>query len=387
MTSEEWIAPELAALDAQQLRRRLVAYPEAGGKICAHGKTYLNFSSNDYLDLAHHPEVIAASRDALERYGCGATASRLVTGTLALHEQLERALADHKGYPAALAFGSGFLANAGVIPALVGRGDTLLVDRLAHASILDAAHLSRARLQRFQHNDVDHLEALLAGSPDDGRKLVVTESVFSMDGDLAPLADIASAAQAHHAMLMVDEAHATGVFGPGGAGLVSADGLQQGVNVSMGTLSKALGGYGGFVACSAAMRELLVSRARAFIYTTGLPPAAAGAALGAIEALRKDEDLGAGLLQNAGQFRQRLHEAGLDTGRSGSQIVPVIVGDNERTLRLAQGLHDAGILAVAIRPPTVPQGSARLRLSVTLAHTASELEWAAGVISEQERLL
>jgi 8-amino-7-oxononanoate synthase len=380
MHFEKWIEDDLAELRARSLDRRLVAYPEAGGKIGLDGGTCLNFSSNDYLALGRHPEVIGASRSFLERYGCGATASRLVTGTLDAHAELERTLAAVKGYPEALVFGSGFLTNAGVIPALVGRSDYVFADKLVHASIIDAIVLSRANLTRFRHNDANHLESLLKRCADGGRKLVVTESVFSMDGDLAPLPEIVSAAVAHGAMTMVDEAHSTGVFGPSGSGLVRAHGLEDRVNVSMGTLSKALGGYGGFAACSLAMHDLLVNRARAFIYTTGLPPAVVGSAVGALSVIEKEGDLGERLLSNAARFRQKLQEAGLDTAGSQSQIVPIVIGDNFATLEMACRLKEKGILAVAIRPPTVPEGTARLRLSITLAHTPEDLEWAAGEI-------
>ena len=385
MRCEQWIEGELAALRGKGLGRHLVPYQQAGGKIDVNGRTCLNFSCNDYLDIARHPKVIAASREALERLGCSATASRLVTGTLAAHDELERAIAQHKGYPAALVFGSGFLTNAGVIAALVGREDHVFVDRLAHASIIDAIVLSRARMCRFHHNDAEHLEALLCRCRGLGRRLIVTESVFSMDGDLAPLPAIAHVAARHDAMLMVDEAHATGVLGPGGGGLVRAHGLEREVNVSMGTLSKALAGYGGFVACSECMRELLINRSRAFIYSTALPPASVGSALGALSVITEAGDLGERLLRRAALFRQELAEAGMSTGNSESQIIPVLVRENSRALALAERLRAKGILGVAIRPPTVPEGTARLRLSVTLAHTVEDLQWAAAQIAASAR--
>ena len=381
MEAEQWIAGELASLRDRGLYRHVLAYQQAGGKIQINGKTCLNFSCNDYLDLGRHPEVIAASREAVERFGCSAAASRLVTGTLDAHCELEDALAAHKGYPAALVFGSGFLTNVGVIPTLVGRGGHVFVDRLAHASLVDAIVLSRASVHRFRHNDPEHLDALLRRCTAGGPRLVVTESVFSMDGDIAPLPAIAQTATAHDAMLMVDEAHATGVFGPEGRGIVRMHGLESSVNISMGTLSKALAGYGGFVACSLPMRELLINRSRAFIYSTGLPPAAVGSAIGALRVIEQAGDLGERLLGRAALFRQTLADAGLSTGSSESQIVPVLVRENSRALALAERLKARGILAVAIRPPTVPAGTARLRLSVTLAHTAEDLQWAAEEIA------
>ena len=373
MNREAWIDAELDALQQAHLFRRAVA-PE---------RALFNFSSNDYLDLAHHPGVIAAAGRALREFGAGATASRLVAGTLPLHEELEARLAKLKGYPAGLVFGSGYLTNLGVIPALVGRDDAIYADRLAHASLMDAAILSRAELHRFRHNDAGHLEELLKKNTGAGRKLVVTESVFSMAGDVAPLPDIAAVAERHGALLLVDEAHATGVFGPGGSGLIREHRLESTVNLSMGTLSKALGGYGGFVACSEKLRALLINRARAFIFTTAPPPAVLGAALGALDVLEKHPDIGAELLHRAALFRKKLQSAGLDTMQSASQIIPLFVGDNARALALAGRLREQGLLVVAIRPPTVPEGTARLRLSVTLAHTAADLARAAAIIVAQ----
>ena len=343
------------------------------------GREFLNFSCNDYLGLSKHPRVMAAAKQALDEYGAGSTASRLVTGTLPIHEQLERRLADFKGYPAALVFGSGYLANAGVIPSLVSRDDTVFADKLVHASLIDAITLSRAKLVRFRHNDIQHLEELLKKNPT-GRRLVVTESVFSMDGDLAPLPEIAAVASKHDAMLMIDEAHATGVFGPSGSGLIREHQIESSVNVSMGTLSKAMGSYGGFVACSTNMRELFVNRARALIYTTALPPSVIASSIAALDVLQTSPELGAELLKRAESFRKTLKAAGLDTMQSASQIIPVRVGENAKALALAERLRASGILAVAIRPPTVPQGSARLRLSITLDHSDNDLARAAEII-------
>lgn len=369
---EQWIETELEELQQAQRFRRAVAAPPG----------LLNFSSNDYLDLAHHPDVVAAAARALHAAGAGATASRLVSGTLPVHEELEARLARLKGYPAALVFGSGYLANLGILGALLGRGDAVYADRLAHASLMDAAVLCRAQLYRFRHNNPQHLDELLQKAEGAGRKLVVTESVFSMDGDVAPLPELAAVAQRHGALLLVDEAHATGVFGPGGSGLIREHKLEASVNLSMGTLSKALGGYGGFVACSTAMRALLVNRARAFIYTTAPPPAAVGAALGALDLLEKNPGWGAELLRRAGAFRDQLRAAGLDVMQSASQIIPIQVGANARALAAADQLRAAGLLAIAIRPPTVPEGTARLRLSITRAHSESDLARAAEIIRQ-----
>ncbi|MFH1476042.1 MAG: 8-amino-7-oxononanoate synthase [Verrucomicrobiota bacterium] len=399
MTDETWVEMELERLRAQGLERQLQVMPDCrlrrdpAGAYSAFGAgasmpdvpRVLNFSSNDYLGLARAPAVVEAAAAALRRWGAGATASRLVVGTLACHAELETRLAQFKGYAAALVFGSGYLANVGTVSALVGRHDRVLADKLAHASLLDGATLSRAAIHRFQHNDVDHLLHLLCQKPGSGRDLIITESVFSMDGDLAPLRDIARVAQEHGAMLLVDEAHAVGVWGPGGVGLIGEGRLQQAVSVAMGTLSKALGAYGGFIAGSETLKRWLVNRARSFIFSTGLPPPCVGAVLGALDALAQNPGMGADLLRRAEVFRMRLQSAGFNTGGSVSQIVPVIIGDNQKTLALARRLRNQGILAAAIRPPSVPAGTARLRLSVTLEHTDEDLGRAADAMARAAR--
>ncbi len=356
-------------------------YPEAGGKMVIDGKEVLNFSSNDYLDLARHRHVMDCAREALDQYGVGSTASRLVTGTLPIHEELEARIAKEKGYPSALVFGAGYMANAGTIPVIAGRDDLIFADKLVHASMIDACKLSGAKLVRFAHNDTSALEQRLeqhAGAK--GRKLIITESVFSMDGDIAPLPEIAALAEKHDAMLMVDEAHSTGTFGPNGAGLIREHGLEKSVTISMGTMSKAMAGFGGFVACTENLRKLLVNSARAFIYTTAPPPAVIGAALGALDVLEASPNLGNILQANADHFRSLLHDAGLDTLQSRSQIIPIVIGDNEKAVAVSQKLREEGIIAAAIRPPTVPAGSARLRISITLAHHVDDLERAAKLI-------
>ncbi len=378
---ENWIQPNLDEARRNGLERTARAYPATGGKIVIDGRELLNFSGNDYLDLAHHPHIVERAREALEQYGAGSTASRLVTGTLPIHEELEERLAREKGFESALVFGAGYMAKAGTIPVLAGRDDLIIADKLVHASMIDACRLSGARLVRFAHNDTDALEQRLAQYAEaDCRKLIITESVFSMDGDLAPLKEIAALAGKYNAMLMVDEAHASGTFGPNGAGLIREHGLEHSVTVSMGTMSKAFAGFGGFVACSSMLRQLLINSARAFIYTTAPPPAVIGAALGALDVLEASPNLGNILQANADYFRTMLHEAGLDTLQSKSQIIPIVIGKNEKTVAVSHKLREQGILAAAIRPPTVPAGSARLRISVTLAHHVDDLDRAAETI-------
>ncbi len=383
---EDWIHPILEEAQHRGLERSARIYPEVGGKIRIDGKEVLNFSSNDYLDLARHRHVMDRAREALDRYGVGSTASRLVTGTLPIHAELETRLARDKGYPAALVFGAGYMANAGTIPVLVGRDDLIFADKLVHASMIDACKLSGARLVRFAHNDAGALEQRLEQFADNGcRKLIITESVFSMDGDIAPLQAIAALGEKYDAMLMVDEAHASGTFGPNGAGLIREHGLENSVTVSMGTMSKALAGFGGFVACSENLRKLLIHSSRAFIYTTAPPPAVIGAALGALDVLEASPNLGNILQANADYFRSMLHDAGLDTLQSRSQIIPIVIGANEKAISISQKLRKEGIIAAAIRPPTVPAGSARLRISITLAHHVDDLERAAKAVIKAVR--
>jgi 8-amino-7-oxononanoate synthase len=381
MHAEDWIVERLRGLREDDLYRSTTTYADAGGHVNADGRKLLNLASNDYLNLAQHPDVIAAAKRHLDQWGAGATASRLVTGTLPCHQQLEERLATHKSYARAVLFGSGYMANVGVITTLVGRGDHVFADRLVHASLIEGVLASRATLHRFQHNDPDHLAALLSEKSDQGRCLVVTESVFSMDGDLAPLAALGEIAVKNDAMLLVDDAHATGVYGPQGAGRVAEENLQGIVNITIGTFSKGLGGYGGFAVCSESMAELMINRSRSFIYTTAPAPAAVGAAMGALDVLQEHPEYGQDLLARAARFRQTLEQQGLETGAGTSHIIPLLIGDSAATLAVARELHDQGVLVVAFRPPTVPEGSARLRLAPTLAHSDEELAQAAETIA------
>jgi len=386
MKNEVWVDELLSKKGETGQKRFIRVFTGSGGKLSIDGREYLNFSSNDYLNLANHPDVIEGSRILLEKYGAGATSSRLIAGTLDVHEELEQALASFKGYPCAVLFGTGYLANAGAITSLVGRDDHIFLDRFAHASIVDAAVTSRSRIHRFRHNDCEHLNELLNGTKG-GKRLIVVESLYSMDGDIAPLQDIVSVAERHDAMIMVDEAHATGVLGPGGRGLICEFGLTNRINVSMGTLGKSFGGYGGFTACSQRIRDLCVNQARSLIYTTAPPPAAVGAALGALNIVAQEPDLGSTLLRRAKMFRKRLLEAGYTIPGGNSQIIPVIVGDNHVTMSFAERLRTSGIIVNGIRPPTVPEGTSRLRFSVTLAHEEADLEHAASTIEKTGTLL
>ena len=365
----------LEGRDARQTRRRLAPLDgRAPARAVLDGRDIVDFSSNDYLGLSGHPAVVAAAQEALARYGVGAGASRLMSGDLAVHHALEEAAAAFKETEAALVFTSGYQANTAVIPALADRHDAVFADALSHASLLDGALLSRAKLIRFTHNDPDDLAALLekhrAGY---SRALIVTESVFSMDGDCALLRPIAELKDRYDCRLYVDEAHATGVFGPHGQGLVGAEGLTDRVEFTMGTFSKALGGFGAYLASSRLVVDYLVNAARGFIYTTALPPVIVAANLAALHVCRQEPGLGAALLAKAARFREALRERGWDA-RGACQIVPVVVGDSARALELSARLAEQGFLVVAVRPPTVPDGAARLRFSLSVAHTDAQLQ-------------
>ncbi len=387
MNALDSLAARLPRLDNEGLRRRTLATPGTGGRIrLEDGRTLLNFSSNDYLDLARDPEVIRRSVVAVEEWGCGATASRLMAGSLDLHEELELSLARMVGGEgqAALVFSSGFGMNVGILSAIAGRDDVVFADRLSHASLIDGIRLSGAALKRFAHNDLDMLEKQLRATVCRRHRIVVCESVYSMDGDLAPLAELRCLADEYEAVLLTDEAHAVGVFGQGG-GLSRQLGRAAAADLTVGTLGKALGGIGGFAVCDPQIRECLVNSARSFIYATALPPGCAASALGAVERIENDPAMGERLLKRSRAFHQALRMEGLHLPEFGSQIIPIHVGGNERAVAMASQLRARGILATAVRPPTVPQGTARLRLSVTLAHSPADLAWAAAEIASVAR--
>ncbi len=371
----ERLAQELAALEAQALRRRLQVVEEvlSGGRVRVAGRVLLNLSANDYLGLAQDPRLIAAAQAAASRWGVGAGASRLVVGHLALHEAVEAQLAVFKGTESAVIFSTGYMANLGVISALMGPKDIIFSDRLNHASLMDGIKLSGATLQRFPHRDLNRLEKLLQEASQAKRRLIVTDSVFSVDGDLAPLPDLVNLKERYGAWLMIDEAHATGVLGERGAGLAQALGLTDRVDIHMGTFSKALGSLGGYVAGERRLIDYLHNRARSFIYSTALPPPVLGAIGQALEIVLKEPERRAYLLKEAVEFRRGLKQAGLDTLGSETQIVPVLVGDNARTLDFAARLKDQGLMAVGLRPPTVPPGKARVRFSLSAAHSLEDL--------------
>ena len=376
---DHFAAQKLRDLEARQLRRRLIDSARTDGiYVMRNGRRLVSFSCNDYLNLSHHPKVKEAAIHALERYGAGAGASRLVTGNHPLFAALESRLARLKETDAACVFGSGYLANAGIIPALIGKDDLVLIDELAHACLWAGARLARANVLAFRHNDVAHAAALLAEfRPQHANAMIATDGVFSMDGDLAPLPALAALANQTDAWLLVDDAHGLGVVGDG-RGSRFAHGEVPDVPLQMGTLSKAAGGYGGYLCASRAVIDLIENRARSFIYSTGLPPATVAAATAALDIIASDRDLVAKPLRNARRFT-----AAAALPEAQSAIVPVVLGTAERTLAMSRLLEDQGFLAVAIRPPTVPDGTARLRMAFTAGHAEGEIDRLAALIRER----
>jgi 8-amino-7-oxononanoate synthase len=358
---------------------RCVSGPQ-GPRVLLDGRPVLLLCSNNYLGLADHPRVREAAAEAAMRYGAGSGASRLISGNMTIHRRLEEQLAAFKGAETCLLFGSGFLANAGVVSALAREGDVVFSDALNHASIVDGCRLSQAETFVYEHCDVDHLEWGLRQAEGRG-SLIVTDGVFSMDGDVAPLAEIVELAQRYDARVMVDEAHGTGCVGPGGRGLVSALALEDEVDLVVGTLGKALGSYGAFVLCDKRMAKYLINTARTLIFSTALPPPAVAAAMAALELLREQPRRIEKLQRNGRVLREALREAGMPVADGETPIVPLIVGDAQAAVAASERALERGIFAQAIRPPTVPAGTSRLRLAVMASHTKSELREAAEVLA------
>jgi 8-amino-7-oxononanoate synthase len=360
---------KLAALDQQRLRRAPVVTERQGIYAERNGRHLLSFSCNDYLNLTQHPALIAAAIEATKRHGVGAGASRLVTGNHPLYAELESRLARLKATEASCVFGSGYLANTGIIPSLAGPDDLILVDELSHACLNAGAKLSGANVHHYRHCDVEHAEALMAAHrADHPRALLVTDGVFSMDGDLAPLRELSQVAERFDAWLLADDAHGLGVVG-GGRGSAFANGKAVNVPLQMGTLSKAIGAYGGYLCASKAVIDLMRTRARTFIYSTGLPPPVVAAAIAAIDLIERDPAYAAEPLRKARNFARATN-----LPEPQSAIVPVVLGETDAVLAASQMLEDAGFLVVAIRPPTVPHGTARLRFAFTAQHPDADIE-------------
>jgi len=368
------LATKLREVEQQGLYRQMRLVDGAQDSVVVlDGREMLLLSSNNYLGIANHPVLKHAAQQAIEEFGCSAGASRLISGHMTLHQQLETKLAAFKYTEAALVFPSGYHANVGTISALLGPGDTVVSDALNHASIIDGCRLSRAEVKVFRHGDVTHLEELLANASTSGHRLIVTDSVFSMDGDVAPLAEIVMLARRYQAWVMVDEAHGTGVFGARGAGLVDALGLEHDVDIHMGTLGKALGGFGAYVAGSHELIAWLVNRARSVGYTTGIPPAVAATAMAALDIVASEPERRRRLWDNAAFLRDGLTTLGYAVGPTQSPILPVIIGDATTTMALAAALLERGVWAHGIRPPTVPVGTSRLRVTPMATHTQAQL--------------
>jgi glycine C-acetyltransferase len=354
------------------------------GRVSVDGKEALLLCSNNYLGLADHPALKKAAQRAVERWGTSSGASRLVSGTMALHRFLEERIASFKGTEAALAFNSGYAANTGIISALAGRGDLIFSDRLNHASIVDGALLSRATLVRYPHNDPAALRQALERHRTRGLRLIVTDGVFSMDGDIARLSELVALKKEFDALLMVDDAHGAGVLGETGRGSAELCGVMQDIDIQMGTLGKGLGSFGAYAAASREVIDWLVNSARSFIFSTSLPPAVLAASLAAFDIVDSPEgaDLRRRLSDNTGYFRDSLRAAGFDTLGSETQIVPLLVGDAGQTMTFSRHLLERGVFVQGIRPPTVPAGACRLRCTLMATHAREELEQAVGAIIE-----
>lgn len=383
-----FIDEELDDLRDKGLFRRLreLETPQ-GARAVFDGREVINLSSNNYLGLTTHPRVVEAALDATRRFGAGSGSVRTIAGTMTLHEQLESKLAEFKHTEAALVFQSGFTCNSGIIPVLAGEGDVILSDELNHASIIDGIRLTRAARKIWPHRDMDALEQALRQSQDARRRLVITDGVFSMDGDIANLPDIVTLAERYEAIVYVDDAHSSGVLGANGRGSVDHFGLNGRVHVQVGTLSKAIGVLGGYVASTHGLRDLLIHRGRPFLFSTSHPPAVAAGCMAAIDVLEDEPELIDRLWQNTRYFKEGLARLGLDTGNSETPITPVIAGSGATAMRLSDRLFEEGVFAQGIGYPTVPDARSRVRTIVTATHTREDLDQALAAFEKVGREL
>lgn len=376
----------LHKLEDQHLRRRLRTMVSATGPtVVLEGREVILLSSNNYLGLATHPTVVKAAIAATQQYGAGAGAARLVCGSLTPHQTLETALARFKGTEAALTFAAGYLANIGAIPTLIGKNGLILADRLCHASLIDGCRLSGAMFRVYHHRDMHHLERLLARRPSGRPTLIVTDGLFSMDGDIAPMQDIVQLAERYDAMIYVDDAHGTGILGRTGRGTLEHCEIESRVPYHMGTLSKALGSAGGYMTGSAAFIAYLVNTCRSFTYTTAPTPGSAAAAVAALQIIEQEPQRRTRLWENRAQLVQGLVRLGFHLAASESPILPIIVGDPDRAMTMAQSLLDHGVYAPAIRPPTVPPATSRIRLTITADHTPEQIDRALVILEQAGR--
>jgi len=383
-----WIAEEIAGLKDQGLftHIRTLGSPQ-GAWLVVDGERVLNFSSNNYLGLANHPRLIEAAKQAMDRYGVGPAAVRTIAGTMDLHLELERRLAEFKGAEAAVTFQSGFTANLATIPALVGKGDVIFSDELNHASIIDGCRLSRAEIVRFRHADPDDLRQQIAATTGYGRRLIITDGVFSMDGDIAPLPALAEIAEALGILLMVDDAHGEGVLGRGGRGIVDHFGLHGRVDVEIGTLSKAFGVVGGVVAGKQTIVDWLRQRGRPFLFSSAMTAPDVAACIAAVDVLEESTELVERLWSNADYFKHGMNELGFDTGATQTPIVPVMLGEAPLAQRFSRRLFEEGLFAMAIGFPTVPHGKARIRVMNSATHTRDDLDQALEIFAKVGREL
>jgi 8-amino-7-oxononanoate synthase len=381
---EALAAERLGAIRERGTYRRMRALAGAQGpRMQVDGREVLLFAGSNYLDLAHHPEVVEASARAARDYGCAAGGSRLINGNLDLHERLEAELAEFLGTESALVFATGYMANVGAIPALVGRGDAVVSDALCHASIIDGCRLSGAAVRVFPHGDVAAFEETLAAATREFRRvLVALDGVYSMDGDLAPLPELLAAAEHHGALVLLDDAHGIGALGAEGRGSAELLGVEGEADVLLGTLGKTLGSFGAFAAGSAALRDLLVNTARSFIFSCALAPPQVEAARAALRVLRREPWRRERLAANAARLRGGLERRGLSTAPSTTHIVPVVIGGNEKTMAVCEALLARGFYAQGIRHPSVPEGTARLRLTPMASHRPEEIDALAGAVAE-----
>jgi 8-amino-7-oxononanoate synthase len=377
---------ELHDREQHHLLRSLIPINSSQGPhIILNGKEVILLCSNNYLGIAEHPALAHAARIALERYGAGSGASRLISGNMELHEELEHRIAAFKGTEAAILFNSGYAANTGVIPAITGDRDVILSDELNHASIIDGCRLSRAKTIVFRHCDTGHLESLLRDSAASRRKLIVTDGVFSMDGDIAPLPEIVRLAGQYDALLMVDDAHGTGVLGKRGRGIVEHFGLEGSVQIQMGTLGKALGSFGAYVAGDRGLIAHLVNTSRSYIFSTSLPPAVCASSIEALDIIDREPWRQERLWRNREQLANGLVSRGISIGASATPIIPVAAGSADNALTTADELLAAGIYATAIRPPSVPEGCSRIRATVMATHTAEDIDHAVTVFGDLKK--
>lgn len=365
---------ELLDIKNKGLYRRLRSVEsEQASKVVIDGKEVILLSSNNYLGLANHPKIKEAAKEAIDKYGTGSGAARLISGNCILYKELEEKIAEFKNTEAALVFGSGYLANIGILSTVVEEGDLILSDELNHASIIDGCRLSRAEKIIYRHKDTRHIEEILSKNKTK-KILIVTEGVFSMDGDIAPLPEIIALAKRYSAMVMVDDAHGTGVLGKKGKGTAEHFGIEKGIDIHMGTLGKAFGGYGAYAAGDKGLIEFLINKARGFIFTTALPPSVLASAITAIEVLEEEPHLIKRLRENRDYFVSGLKALGFDTIGCETPIIPILIGSAKKALKMSEDLFEQGVYVPAIRPPTVPEDTCRLRLTVMAAHTKEDLD-------------